>query len=462
MQYASALTYQIIGCYLKKHLEGGFLQDAFSSHKDALVLEFKTQKNGLFQLFIQFVDGNIYFLRPPQRLQPGKKTISQFKTLHGLLVADVQIFENERLLLFQFEQNKRLIIKGFGRLGNVLLQDNNQPCPTSIFRLSLKSDQELNLNELLVNVNPVSCSDINNIQIFSDNSKLFGEPAEGRQLMGVGAEGLFTFAGQFVKNHRREQSRLQWQNHWIRQIGMHKARIAKLKEQIAEIEGRRSYKELGDIILAHAHQIKKGVGTALLQDFYTHKPIRIKLNPDMDAAENAARFYRKAKNEGLEKSHLLQGLEKTEESLQKAESELEAVLNASAEDRIRPITTAQTEKQAEGKPYKSLIIDGFEVWIGKSAADNDAMLKKAGKQDLWLHVRGFSGSHIIIKRKGTSFPENVIKKAAELAARNSKAKTQNMVPVIYTERRYVSKPRNASPGEVAVLKEKVIDVYLNI
>ena len=462
MQYASALTYQIIGCYLKKHLQGGILLDAFSSHKDALVLEFKTQENGLFQLLIQLVDGNIYFLKPAQRLQPGKKTISQFKSLHGLSVADIQVFENERLLLLQFEQNKRLIIKGFGRLGNVLLQEANQPCPASMFRLSLKSDQELNLNELLANVNPVSCSDITNIRIFSDNSKLFGEPADGRQLMGVGAEGLFTFAGQYVKNCRREQSRMQWQNHWIRQIGMHKARIAKLKEQIAEIEGRRSYKELGDIVLAHAHQIKKGVGNALLQDFYTQKPIRIKLNPDLDAAGNAERFYRKAKNEGLEKSHLLQSLEKTEESLQKAESELEAVLNASGEDRIKPITASQAEKQAEGKPYKSLIIDGYEIWIGKSASDNDAMLKKAGKQDLWLHVRGFSGSHIIIKRKGTSFPENIIKKAAELAARNSKAKTQKMVPVIYTERRYVSKPRNAAPGEVAVLKEKVMDVYLNI
>lgn len=462
MKYASALTYQIIGCFLKKQLLGGRLLDAFSSHKDALLLEFKTEQKGIFQLHIQFMDGHIYFINPAQRLLPGKKAISQFKTLHNLSVFDIQVFENERLILVHFEQNKTLWIKGFGRLGNILLQVNNEPFPASMFRLSLKSDHEMNLNALLANIIPVTCSDINNISIFSDNSKLSTEPVKGMEHIGDGAEGLFTYAGQFVKSCRREQSRQQWLNHWTKQISMHKARIAKLEEQLVEIEGRRSFKELGDILLAHAHQIKKGIETALLHDFYTDRPIRIKLNPDMDAAENAARFYRKAKNEGLEKSHLKLSLEKTRAALLKAETELQSILNTSGNDRIKPITATQSEKQAEGKPYKTQNIEGFEVWIGKSATDNDAMLKKAGKQDLWLHVRGFAGSHVIIKRKGAFFPENVIKKAAELAAKNSKAKTQKMVPVIYTERRYVSKPRNAAPGEVAVMKEKVIDIYLNL
>lgn len=461
MKYASALTYHTIGCFLKKQLQEGRLLDAFSSHKDALVLEFKTSQKRLFQLVIQFMDGHIYFLNPSQQLQPGKKAITQFKPLHNLTVSDIQVFENERLILIHLEHNKRLLIKGFGRLGNVLLQEETEPYPTSAFRLSLKSDLELNLQELLANVTPVACSDIHNVPIFFDNSNMFYEPGDGRQFMGEGAAGLFAFASQFVKTSRRAQSRQHWVNHWTRQISMHNARIAKLQEQLEEIEGRRSFKELGDIVLAHAHQIKKGVSTALLQDFYTNKPIRIKLNPELDAAENAERFYRKAKNEGLEKSHLKQNIDKTSKALQQAETELKAIVSATEEDRIKPITTTHAEKQVEGKPYKTQIIDGFEVWIGKSAADNDAMLKKAGKQDLWLHVRGFSGSHVIIKRKGTSFPDNVIQKAAELAARNSKAKTQKMVPVIYTERRYVSKPRNAAPGEVAVMKEKVIDIYLN-
>jgi predicted ribosome quality control (RQC) complex YloA/Tae2 family protein len=460
MQYASALTYQIIGCYLKHKLQGGVLTDAFSIHKDGLILEFKTSEKTNFQWMIQFVDGIIYFLKPDPHIQPGRKSITQFKPAQGLSVLDVQVFENERIILIQLAHNKQLLIKGFGRLGNVLLMEDGNSQAVALFRLSLKSDRDLDVVELLKKTRPIACSDIPNIQFFTDNSKLFEEPADGRLPLGVGAEGLFTYAQGYVRNRRKETSRQQWEIHWNRQIIMHRARIKNLEEQLAEIENRRSYKELGDIILAHAHQIKKGVGNALLQDFYTQKPIRIKLNPDLDAAENAERFYRKAKNEGLEKSHLLQNLEKTQEALQKAEGELTLLQDPSTQSRIQQPITAKNGKQPESKPYKTLVIEDFEVWLGKSASDNDAMLKLAAKQDMWLHVRGFAGSHVIIKKKGSGFPESVIQKAAELAAKNSKARTQKMVPVIYTERKYVSKPRKAAPGEVAVLKEKVMDIYL--
>ena len=50
------------------------------------------------------------------------------------------------------------------------------------------------------------------------------------------------------------------------------------------------------------------------------------------------------------------------------------------------------------------------------------------------------------------------KDAANLAAFHSKAKHQSLVQVIYTPRKYVSKPKKALPGEVNVLQESFIDV----
>jgi hypothetical protein len=35
-----------------------------------------------------------------------------------------------------------------------------------------------------------------------------------------------------------------------------------------------------------------------------------------------------------------------------------------------------------------------------------------------------------------------------------------MVPVIYTERKYVSKSKNAAPGEVKLIKENTLDVFI--
>ena len=55
-------------------------------------------------------------------------------------------------------------------------------------------------------------------------------------------------------------------------------------------------------------------------------------------------------------------------------------------------------------------------------------------------------------------PRPVLEKAAALAAWNSKGKTESLCPVIYTERKYVRKPKGAAPGQVVVDKEQVIMV----
>ena len=81
--------------------------------------------------------------------------------------------------------------------------------------------------------------------------------------------------------------------------------------------------------------------------------------------------------------------------------------------------------------------------------------------DLWLHAKDFAGSHVIVRKKGVDFPQAVIDFAAQLAAKNSKAKTQQVVPVIATLRKFVSKPKNAAFGEVNVIKESIIDAFIN-
>ena len=63
-------------------------------------------------------------------------------------------------------------------------------------------------------------------------------------------------------------------------------------------------------------------------------------------------------------------------------------------------------------------------------------------------------------KKGLIYPYAVIQHAAQLAARNSKAKTQSVVPVIAVLRKFVSKPKNAALGEVSVQKEEIVDAFI--
>ena len=110
-------------------------------------------------------------------------------------------------------------------------------------------------------------------------------------------------------------------------------------------------------------------------------------------------------------------------------------------------------------PFRTMKVGDYEILIGKSAQSNDELLRYADKEDVWLHARGVSGSHVIIRKKGKlPVPKEVIARAAQLAAWYSKGKNASLLPVIYTLRKFVRKPKGAAPGAVVCDREEVIMV----
>lgn len=106
-------------------------------------------------------------------------------------------------------------------------------------------------------------------------------------------------------------------------------------------------------------------------------------------------------------------------------------------------------------------LDGnWRALAGRSDADNDILsLKTARANDLWFHVRGVPGSHVILQGPpGEEPPAAVVKQAASIAAWHSKARNAGIVPVACTQAKYVSKPPGAKTGTVSIRKEKIIKV----
>ncbi len=103
---------------------------------------------------------------------------------------------------------------------------------------------------------------------------------------------------------------------------------------------------------------------------------------------------------------------------------------------------------------------GFKAMVGKTDADNDLLsLKLAKASDLWFHIRGQPGSHVILHHPAGEKPDHAtIKRCAAIAAWHSKARKAGTVPVCYTEAKHVSKPRGAKPGSVSIKREKVVKV----
>jgi predicted ribosome quality control (RQC) complex YloA/Tae2 family protein len=100
----------------------------------------------------------------------------------------------------------------------------------------------------------------------------------------------------------------------------------------------------------------------------------------------------------------------------------------------------------------------YKIWIGKNAQHNDTLtLKYSFKEDLWLHAKDVPGSHVLVKyQSGKKFPKEVIERAAQLAAYNSKRKTDSLCPVAFTPKKHVRKRKGDPAGAVVVEREEVI------
>ena len=107
-------------------------------------------------------------------------------------------------------------------------------------------------------------------------------------------------------------------------------------------------------------------------------------------------------------------------------------------------------------------IDGWTLLVGENAEANDYLLKRlASPSDLWMHVRGASGAHGVLRTLGK--PEKVtdgaLRQAAGMVAARSKGeKHASLVPVDVVERRYVRKPKGAGPGRVTFTRGRTLDV----
>lgn len=103
---------------------------------------------------------------------------------------------------------------------------------------------------------------------------------------------------------------------------------------------------------------------------------------------------------------------------------------------------------------------GWEVLAGRTEAANDRLsLRLARPGDLWFHIRGMPGSHVVLRVPLEAAPDRATQElAAAVAAFHSKARGAGTVAVSCTDARHVSKPRGAPPGTVTIKKESVLKV----
>ena len=229
------------------------------------------------------------------------------------------------------------------------------------------------------------------------------------------------------------------------------------------------------IVQANLKKIKRGDTQYAGVDF-EGKPVTFGLNPQLDAVSNMQAMFEKASRLGKATNQIEERLlnammdEERLVALQQEVSDapveaLDTLIGQLSQMNMTVVQRAQRRHQSAARlPYRQYPIFGAHTArVGKSARDNDTLtLRHAKPNDLWLHVRGMPGSHVVVPLgRGEEPSQDVLVDAAHLAAHFSAAKNDDHVEVSWTRRKYVQKPKGAAAGSVRLLQEKMFVLKVN-
>lgn len=258
-------------------------------------------------------------------------------------------------------------------------------------------------------------------------------------------------------------------------------RLAEVRSAISQEAAADELERAANLILAHPHAARDPSGCVTVPNLYEEGAplVQIAVDAERTPAENAQTLFRqsrKMRSAAAVARRQLPHLE--EERLRIAQLQQELASASTMQDLGRveaglrsagitdrpPGPSGGTKREAppEFRHIRTLITpEGWTILLGENAEANDTLLRRiAAPDDLWLHARAVASSHAIIRTGGRpeSVPQEVIRRAAELVARKSAARHSSIVPVDYTLRKFVRKPRGSPPGAVIYEREKTIHV----
>ncbi|MCH7408632.1 NFACT RNA binding domain-containing protein [Belliella sp. DSM 111904] len=499
---------------IENKLIGFEISTCFSQNKDELIIgcTLGDQESYIRANFLP----SISCLSFPDEFKRGKKnTVSLFPELIGQTILSFELIQFERAFKVHLSSGDTLLFKLHGTRSNMLYFPSGQNTPSKLSRNELKDDYQITLDSLSKDLE----LSYDNFILHEGNASRFiptlgkvprewlkshgyieASISEKWSLMQTLLDMLESPLFSIVRNHDGHYLTLlpseqpvftsadpiascnelfkylvvvqafeKEKNHWIKYFEdiskKSRAYIHKTEEKLNLLENETSPSQIADVIMANLHQIPKGIESVELFNFYTQRDQTIKLKRGVSPQKSAENLYRKSKNRKIELDQLYQNLSDKEallEDVQYKLNELREILNFKelrAFLKDHNLINQQKEKQ-EQTPFKRFEIEGFEVLVGKSAKANDEMLRYfAWKEDLWLHAKDVSGSHVIIKYKsGLNIPKPVLERAAELAAYYSKSKNDSLASVMYTPVKFVRKVKGSAPGAVMVDREQVIMV----
>lgn len=263
-----------------------------------------------------------------------------------------------------------------------------------------------------------------------------------------------------------------------RAIATRRQALKSIERTIAESKNAEQHRQTGELLLANLTVFETGAKSVSLTNYFDPElgETVIELDEKLTPQQNAERYfkrYQKARDSvstaRQRRDNILLEVDKLEAAMKEAESasavqSLKSIRkNLTDQDLLRQeVIQEKQESEFGGERIRRYMTpEGWEILYGENSKANDYLTQRVARpNDLWMHARQITGAHVVIRTAGHSggVPRPVLIQAAKIAAQNSDAKHSSLVPIDYTFRKYVRKPKGSAPGFVTYRNEKTIDM----
>ncbi len=306
-------------------------------------------------------------------------------------------------------------------------------------------------------------------EVYPCKLSLIDDQPEKFKTLSLAVQALIGRRRTVVEEESEEKKTLQAVGRAIKKL---RKRLANLEKDVNKAADYERYKRNAELLQLNRDKLKRGMESISVEDVLGDPPqtVKIKLDPARSPNDNIDAYFKRHRK-GRE------GLALLERRLQISSDELKTLESVQADlelnfDSARQryesdlVTLLPREADKQGNlprlPYRPVVLStGLTVFVGRDGADNDrTTFEFARPYELWFHTQQCPGSHVVMKYPNKNFEpsKREIEETAALAAFHSKARNDSLVPVIYTQRKYVRKPRKAKPGLVTVEREKSVMV----
>ncbi len=228
-----------------------------------------------------------------------------------------------------------------------------------------------------------------------------------------------------------------------------KEKLERLLSELAEpsslVKEEKRYRDLGNIVLANLYRIKPYDRKLKTHDF-EGKEIIIEFPQGILPNRVSEYFFNKAKkargrarNIHIERENLITKLafySNMYYAIERAKTTHDLEL-------LVPKRGKSKRKKEKIKECELFWIDDYKVLIGRNSKENQAILKMAKSNDIWMHIRGIPSSHLIIKTDKQNLPNSVIERAGKLCVDFSLKQAGNYT-LDYCKRKFVKVQEGAN------------------